>query len=68
MNDLLNRLCECGHMRRSHAWLDEVWPNSHLPHVMGCGSCKAIYDNLHEFKQDNLRFLEEQYEQHQKAF
>jgi hypothetical protein len=48
----LDRVCaECRHPKRVHGLLP-------LSYLMGCRSC-AVYDMVHRFRLDNLKYLEE---------
>jgi hypothetical protein len=50
----------CGHGSNKHVYLDEVILRA--KHVQVCGDCKPILDNSHEYKQDNLKYLEQLYD------
>lgn len=50
----------CGHLENNHLWLDNVVPR--VAHVMICRDCKPVLDP-HNFMPDNLKYLEECYEQ-----
>lgn len=65
-----SRICECGHERKNHA------PESEKVETVPCYACLGLYlkdrqdqislENVHkicgDFKLDNLRYLEQEYE------
>lgn len=53
-------LCVCGHEKLNHFYADELAEGA--PHVGLCGSCRPVFDHLHKFKPNNLKYLEQLYE------
>jgi len=48
-------------MGSKHVYMDsimDIWP-----HIMICADCQPIIDSDHEFKLDNLKYLEECYKE-----
>jgi hypothetical protein len=64
MNNWLDRFCKCGHDNKLHNMPSKIWFDSYfIPDVClsmmdSSDSCKCRH-----FKLDNLRYLEQQYEQ-----
>lgn len=50
----------CSYKGNRHVYADEVMNN--VPHVGLCGDCNPIFDHQHEFKLDNLKYLEQLYD------
>lgn len=59
-NDQVNNICVCGHEEHSHHFDDEV---AIMPEFGNswCIDCTNSRNSFHNFKIDNLKYLEELY-------
>lgn len=61
-----DRLCICSHIASEH-WVSDKKGNLFLSNCRECTSNKWLLDHLQcmEFRQDNLKYLEQRYEEKQ---